>query len=98
MNEKVEAWMARMVSLGLYYRNDQSQWASHVLPVPKPNGDTRFCGNYIAVNEQCRFWIEPMPNPREKMTALKGCELFGVCDIDNGFYQGPLDKASQDIF
>jgi hypothetical protein len=94
----VHDWMVSLVKAGLYVRRDNNSWASRVTLVPKPDGSTRTCGNYVDVNAQCESDAGPMPDQRTKISTFRGCNFFATFDMENGFLQGELDELGQEVF
>ena len=52
-----------------------SNWAAPIVPVVKPDGGVRICGDYkVTVNSTLKVDQHPLPNPEELFVALSGGE------------------------
>ena len=47
MKEKVEEDLARLEKIGVISKVETSEWATPTVPVRKPNGSVRLCGDYV---------------------------------------------------
>ena len=73
MKAKVEADLARQEKLGILEKIETSEWAAPIVPVPKPNGTVRTCGDYkVTVNPYLDVNQYPLPRPEELFAALNG--------------------------
>ena len=64
-----------MLDLGIV-RPSQSQWASPLHMVTKPNGDWRPCGDYRAVNKCTEVDRYPIPHIHDITSTLHGSQVF----------------------
>ena len=49
-----------------------SNWAAPIVPVVKPDGGVRICGDYkVTVNSTLKVDQHPLPNPEELFVALR---------------------------
>ena len=69
---------------------------SQVLLVPKPDGSTRMCINYIALNACTPDVCFLIPNIRQLFVTMgtKKPTIFGVMDLTQGYHQAPLIFAT----
>ena len=76
-------------------RETNSDYASPVLLVPKPNGEKRLVVDFRSLNKQTRVTNFPIPNIEEQFKTLSGNTLFTTLDLANGYLQVPLAEASK---
>ena len=79
---------------------ERPEWLSPVFVVPKPNGKLRMTIDLCAVNKQTLpkvFPPPPLPDLEAAPAVLKGAKFFGQYDLFRGYWQFPLDEASQDL-
>lgn len=72
-----------------------SEYASPMLMVKKPNGDSRLCVDYRKLNSITKKRPFPMLQVEEQLSQLSGSKFYTILDFNQGFYQIPLDEASQ---
>ena len=70
---------------------------SQVLLAPKPNGTWRFCIDYRALNKCSERESWPLPNIEAMLHRIGDARprYFAVMDATKGFFQTPIDMASQ---
>lgn len=82
LKEKVKADLERQEKLGILEKVETAQWAAPIVPVPKPNGAIRLCGDYkVSVNPYLEVNQYPLPRPEELFAALNGGEKFTKLDL-----------------
>ena len=64
--------------------------------VPKKNGKVRLVIDYRQLNKQTIKSTWPIPSIEEIFDTLEGSAYFTSIDISAGFYQVPMEEASQD--
>jgi transposase InsO family protein len=98
LRDKVEAEIDRLVKEGIYVPVPYSKWATPLVPVLKPNGQVRLCGDYkCTVNQAINREIYPMPTVEEMFSKLAGSALFCKIDLSQAFQQLILDEVSQEL-
>ena len=77
----------------------QASHYSQVLLVPKPDGSSRMCINYIALNACTPDVSFPIPNIRQLLVRMgtKKPTIFGVMDLTQGYHQAPLTFVTRAI-
>lgn len=66
------------------------------MPILKPNGDIRICGDYkITINKHLLDFKYPLPLIDEMFASLQGGESFSKLDLSNAYNQLILDDESQ---
>ena len=74
-----------------------SEWASPIVPVVKPDGTIRICGDYKAVNKVTLTESYPLPKTEDLFSTLSGGEKFSKLDLSHAYQQIQLDEESKDI-
>jgi len=96
MKAKIEEELDRQVKLGVLERVDTADWSAPIVPVVKPNGAIRLCGDYkVSINPHLEVNKYPLPHPEELFTALNGGEKFTTLDLSEAYLQIPLDDDSK---
>jgi len=73
-----------------------SNWASPIVLVKKPDGSERFCVDYRKLNNVTLKDSFPMPNIENRLNKLHGSKFFKSFDCTSGYWQIKLsDKAKQ---
>ena len=68
--EKVEKEYDRLVESDILYPVPSSNWASHVVDVPKSDGSLRACGDYKRINERIEDDVYKLPNIQDMFALL----------------------------
>ena len=75
LKEKKAEEIKRLESLGVLEKVDFSDWATPIVPVLKPDGTERICGDYkVTLNPILAVPEYPMPRAEELFTQLNGGE------------------------
>lgn len=83
-------------SLGIITRADSADWGTPVVPVLKPNGRIRICGDYkTTLNPYLEKVNHPQPRETELFAQLKGGQLYSKLDLSRGYNQLVLDEESR---
>ena len=88
---------ALLVGEGLSFWVDSSQWRSEPLLVFKPDGSTRYTGDFKRANVSLADEAYPMPNILQEAGRLIGPEqarVFSKFDLAHGFWQIPTTPGS----
>ena len=73
-----------------------SDWATPVVPVPKPDGSVRLCGDFkITVNPALQVDQYPMPKPEDLLATLAGGHNFTKLDLTQAYQQMQLAKEDR---
>ncbi|XP_030850652.1 uncharacterized protein K02A2.6-like [Strongylocentrotus purpuratus] len=96
IKDKVAEEIDRLVKEGVLEPVEFSDWAAPVVPVQKPDGKIRLCGDYkITVNPQLEVKEYPMPRPEELFASLQGGKKFTKLDLKNAYQQVDLEEKSR---
>ncbi|CAF1158398.1 unnamed protein product [Adineta steineri] len=94
----IKTEIERNVNAGIIERVDTSAWAAPIVPVKKPNGKIRICGDFkVTVNPQ--IWIDqhPIPSIDELFTRLNNGIKFSKLDLSDAYLQIELDDSSKQL-
>ena len=92
LREAIEKDLSRMQQLGVIERVSYSDWATPVVPVPKPDGSVRLCGDFkVTVNPVLQVGQYPIPQPEDLLTALTGGQKFSKLDLSQAYQQMILE-------
>lgn len=93
---KIENQLRDLVKKDVLEPVQSSHWGTPLVPVLKPNGDIRICGDYkVTINRHLVDVRYPLPRIQEIFTALQGGELFSKLDMSCAYNQLILDEESQ---
>ena len=68
----IEQELDRLENMGVLEKVRFSNWAAPIVPVVKPDGGVRICGDYkVTVNSTLEVDQHPLPNPEELFVALE---------------------------
>lgn len=96
VQEPIEKELRRLVENKVLRKLDYSEWAAPIVPVKKPSGDYRICGDYsVTVNKYLKIPEHPMPNIEELLAKLNGGEKFSKLDLSQAYQQVQLSPESQ---
>lgn len=94
----IAAEIAALVESGVLKKVDYSDWASPIVPVRKPSGKLRICGDFsVTVNKFLKIPEHPMPRVSELLAKLNGGQKFTKLDLSQAYQQVPLDEYSQKL-
>ena len=96
LKAKVEKELERQVKLGIIQKVNVSEWGTPIVPVIKPSGALRLCGDYkTTVNSQLQVNQYPLPRPEELFAALNGDQKFTTLDLSEAFLQIKLEEKAK---
>ncbi|XP_039513052.1 uncharacterized protein LOC120468602 [Pimephales promelas] len=91
----VQDELETMLDLGVIEESN-SDWASPIVLVPKPDGSVRFCVDYRKVNAVSKFDAYPMPRIDELLDRLGSARFYSTLDLTKGYWQIPLSPMSKE--
>ena len=95
---KVEETLEKMVKEGTVEKIDFSDWATPIVPVMKPDGSIRMCGDYkVTLNPCLKVPQHPIPRAEECFHAINGGKKFTKLDLAQAYNQIMLDEASKQL-
>ncbi len=96
MREKVEAELDRLIKERIIEPVKFSEWAAPVVPVLKPDGSLRLCGDYrVTVNRESSLEQYPIPRMEDMFAVLSGGEKYTKLDMSHAYQQILLDETSK---
>ena len=94
---KVESELNRLQREGVIVPVQHSNWAAPIVPVLKPDGSVRICGDYkLTVNRYSILDRYPLPRIEDLYATLAGGQKFTKIDLSHAYSQVELDSKSQD--
>ena len=91
VEEQLRQWEAEKV-----IERCDSNWASPIHAVMKPDGSWRVCGDFRRLNAMTKLDRYPLPALTTFNERLAGCSVFSKIDLRQAFQQVHVDEASQD--
>ena len=87
-----------MEKAGILTKVNWSEWATPVVPVVKPNGQVRLCGDFkVTVNPQLHVDQHPLPLIDEIFASLSGGKQFSKLDLKAAYTQMCMDEDSKPL-
>ena len=97
IREKVDHELTRLESLGIIEKIQFSNWATPIVPVIKPDGSIRICGDYrVTVNKSASVDKYPIPRIEDLQTKLSGGLRYTKLDMSNAYLQMTLEESSRE--
>jgi len=94
LKEKIAEELKRLERLGVLKKVEFSDWPTPIVPVPKPDGSVRICGDYkVTINPVLDVPVYPMPTAEKLFTQLNGDEKF--IKLSSAYQQVLLDEESR---
>jgi len=96
MRSKVEDELKRLEKETVIESVKYSEWAAPVVPVLKPNGEIRLCGDYkVTVNRVSKLEQYPIPTLDEITTKLAHGSVYHKLDLSHAYAQIELEPESR---
>ena len=88
LREAIGKDLTRLQQMGIIESVKYSNWATPVVPVPKPDGTVRLCGDFkVTVNPVLQIDKYPIPKPEDLLTVLAGGQKFSKLDLSQAYQQ-----------
>lgn len=98
LKPKIEAALQQMIDDKIIRPIKYSEWATPIVPVVKPDGSIRICGDYkCTVNQILCNETYPLPTNTEVFATLSNCKWFSRLDLDRAYTQVKVDEESAKI-
>ena len=96
IRERYDAALDQLESDGVIRKVTHSDWASPTVPVQKPDGKIRVCGDYsVTINKCSKMEHHPLPTLEEMLTKLSGGTKFTKLDLSQAYHQLELNPESR---
>jgi len=96
MRSRVEEELRRLEDLQVIESVRSSEWAAPIVPVLKPSGQIRICGDYkVTVNKVSKLEQYPIPTLAELTTKLEKGSKYHKLDLSHAYSQVELDEDSR---
>lgn len=94
----IEKQINNLVEMGVYIPTEDSEHGTPIVPVLKPNGEFRICGDYKStINKFLLDFKYPLPRIDQIFASMQGGKLFTKLDLSNAYNQLVLDEESQKL-
>ena len=98
LRPKVHAELERLVKAGVIEPVQFSDWAAQIVPVMKPDGSVRICGDYkVTVNQVAEPDSYPIPWIDYLFASLAGGQTFSKLDLAHAYQQVELEENSKKL-
>ncbi|XP_058985915.1 uncharacterized protein K02A2.6 [Musca domestica] len=98
LKPKIEVALQQMMDDKIIRPIKYSEWATPIVPVVKPDGSIRICGDYkCTVNQILCNETYPLPTNTEVFATLSNCKWFSSLDLDRAYTQVKVDEESAKI-
>ena len=98
LKERVGQELDRLKRTGVIEKIPNLEWAAPIVPVVKPDGSIRICGDYkLTANKAAKTESYPLPKVEDIFSSLSGGKLFTTLDLAHAYNQIPLDLESQKL-
>ena len=88
----------RLEEAGIMIKENYSEWAAPIVPVPKQDGSIRVCGDFkVTINPVLNVDQYPLPKPSDLMTCSTGGKIFTKLDLTAAYQQMLLDEESSKL-
>ena len=85
-----------MLKLGVIEKVNYSDWAAPIVPVPKPDGSIRICGDYkVTINPSLLVDQFSVPKTEDLFSTLAGGKKFSKLDLSQAYQQVLLEPDSR---
>ncbi|XP_021371365.1 uncharacterized protein K02A2.6-like [Mizuhopecten yessoensis] len=97
LKDQIARELERLEAAGIVEKVDSSDWATPIVPVMKPDGSIRICGDFkITINPVLDVPEYALPTSEELFTKLNGGQKFSKLDLTQAYNQVLLDKESRE--
>ena len=98
LRNAVNEELQRLVNEGILKPVTTSKWATPIVPVVKPNGKIRLCGDFkVTVNKFLKVDKYPLPKIEDILATLGGGIHFTKIDLNQAYLHLPVDENSQEL-
>lgn len=96
VRDQYEAALDKLEREDIIEKVEHSEWASPTVPVMKPDGGMRICGDYsVTINKYATLEQYPVPSLEELLSNLSGGKKFTKLDLSQAYHQLELTPESR---
>lgn len=96
MRDKIQTELDRLVCEGIIQPVQFSEWATPIVPITKPDGNIRICGDYkVTINQIAKFDNYPIPKTEDLYATQGGGQEFTKLDLSQAYQQLELETESR---
>lgn len=96
LKTKVEEEIDRLLRDKIISPVKYSEWAAPVVPILKPDGSIRLCGDYkLTINRVSKLEQYPIPRVEDLFARLDGGKQFTKLDMSHAYQQIIMDEDSK---
>lgn len=96
LKPKIEDEVERLVKNGVLVPVEFSDWATPIVPIIKPNGNVRICGDFkVTINQYLVVQQYPIPRIEYLFSQLHGGDKFSKIDLSEAYQQVLLTEESR---
>ena len=96
LRNRVEQELDHLQNAGVIEPIQFSDWAAPIVPVVKPNGRVRICGDFkLTVNKVAKLDTYPLPKIDDLFSQLASGKSFTKLDLAHAYLQIALDEESK---
>ena len=89
---QIQVQIQDMLNKGII-EESSNPWLAPVVIVSKKSDEIRLCVDYRQLNKQTSKDVYPLPLPDEVQDCLAGSAIFSTLDLQNGYWQMPVNEA-----
>ena len=96
LRKRVEQELDTLQEQGIITPVPFSDWATPIVPIVKPDGNIRICGDYkLTINKASETETYPLPRIDDIFASLSGGRVFSKLDLSHAYQQLELEEDSQ---
>ena len=96
LRDKVDKELDRLVDEGIVDQVQYSDWACPIVPIVKPDGSIRVCGDYkVMLNKVSKLDHYPIPKIQDLLATIGGGQKYTKLDLWHAYLQIELDDESK---
>ena len=95
LREQVREELERLEREKVLVKVEHSDWATPIVPVRKPDGRIRLCGDFkVTLNKHLSDCVSTTPSMEDIINSMGGSRWFSELDLRHAYHQLPLDYES----
>ncbi|CAI6374057.1 unnamed protein product [Macrosiphum euphorbiae] len=98
LKTKVEEEIENLVNQGVLKKVNSSNWATPVVPIVKPNGKIRLCGDFkTTINKFFLVDNHPLSTVNELFSNVAGGDKFTKIDLSQAYLHLPVHTSDRHL-